>query len=72
MRELPSDLRRKAEGLLHVYGGFQGLARNPPWLVAIVLKTWFTDAERKELVKYLAQGVKRDLRSKMMKELWIS
>ncbi len=71
MKNLPSNLRRKAEGLLHVYGGLEGLSKNPPWLINIVLKTWFTEIERRELLEYLFQGLKREARLPMMKELGI-
>ncbi len=54
MRELPPSLRRKVDDVLLAYGGLRGLANRPAWLMDIVLKTFFTDAEAKEILKYLA------------------
>ncbi len=69
MKRLTSELSRKAEGLLRVYGGLEGLSRNPPWLVNMVLRTWFEDAERKQIVEVLLQGMKREVRVPLMREM---
>ncbi len=55
--------------MLSVYGGLEGLSRNPPWLIAVVLKTWFTEAERKLLVDFMFQGLKREAKTPVMEEL---
>ena len=69
MKRLPTGLRSKAESLLHVYGGLEGLSKNPPWLIGIVLKTWFTEAEKKLIVEFLLHGVKREARLPMLREM---
>jgi hypothetical protein len=56
MKKLPAELRHKAEGMLRVYGGIEGLAKNPAWLINAVLKTWFTDSERKLLLNYISEA----------------
>jgi len=69
LKRLPNGLRRKADGLLHVYGGLEGLSKNPPWLIDVVLNTWFTEDERKAIVEFLFQGVKRDARLLIFSEM---
>lgn len=69
MKELPLELRRKAAGILRIYGGLEGLAKNPPWLIGMVLKTWFTGAERREIVEYLFQGPRKEVGRLILKEM---
>ena len=61
-------MRRKAEDLLHAYGGLDGLSRNPPWVIGIVLRTWFSEAERKILVDFILQGARREARALILNE----
>ena len=68
-KQLPVHLRRKAEGLLRSYGGVEGFSKNPPWVIAIVLKTWFDETERKLLADFLFQGVERRAKLLLMKEI---
>ena len=69
MKGLSSELRRKAEGLLQTYGGLEGLSKNPPWIIVIVLRTWFTEKERREIVRFLLNGLKREARIPILREL---
>ena len=69
MKTLPSDLRKKADGLLRVYGGIDGLSHNPPWVIGVVLKTWFTEAERKPLVEFMLHGARREVKVPLLREL---
>ena len=45
------DLTKKANQILAFYGGLEGLARRPAWIISEVLKAFFTDEERREIVK---------------------
>lgn len=45
------DLTRKANQILAVYGGLEGLARKPAWIISEVLRAFFTDEERREIIK---------------------
>ncbi|MDE1853124.1 MAG: hypothetical protein KGI38_05160 [Thaumarchaeota archaeon] len=69
MKKLPADLRKRAENLLRAYNGLEGFSKNPPWLIDIVLKTWFTEAERRKLLDFLLQGVNRETGLRMSKEI---
>ncbi len=62
MAVLRPELSRKAEEILHVYGGVQGLASRPVWLVNTVLKTFFTEHEQSELWDYLYHGAGKEVR----------
>ena len=68
MKALPTDLHRRADALLHAYDGLDGLSRNPPWVIGIVLRTWFTAAERKLLVEFMLDGVERKARVPLLNE----
>ena len=68
-KRLPPDLSKKAEGLLHFYGGLEGLSRNPAWVVGIVLKSWFTESEARQIVRYIVQGVKPEARNLYLREV---
>ena len=46
-------LSRKAEEILSAYGGLKGLAEQPIWLISAVLKTFFSEDERKEILGHL-------------------
>ncbi len=69
MRGLSSEVRRKAEGPLPTYGGLEGLSRNPPWVIGSVLRTWFTEAERREIVNFLFRDLKSEARTPILREL---
>ncbi len=69
MKRLSSELQSKAEGLLRVYGGLEGLAKNPPWVIDKVLKTWFTENERKAIVNFLFQGLRKENRGLILREM---
>lgn len=71
VRHLSSDLRKKAESLLRVYGGLDGFSKNPPWLINTVLRTWFTEEERSEIMRFLFQGMKKYDRLPMLKALGV-
>jgi len=56
------DLTRKANQILKVYGGLEGLARKPAWLISEVLSAFFTDNERREIVKLrVFKGLQKDI-----------
>ena len=56
------DITKKATQVLSVYGGLEGLARMPAWLISEVLSAFFTDQERKEIVKLRPfKGAKKDI-----------
>ena len=59
MKELPSSLRSKAEGVLGYYGGLKGLAMEPAWIVSYVLKAFFSQDEAKQILDYIGKGRKR-------------
>lgn len=69
MKTLSPGLDGKAESLLHFYGGLEGFAKNPPWLIAIVLRTWFTASERNEIVEFMFRGLKSESRLPIKKEI---
>ena len=56
------DITKKATQVLSVYGGLEGLARKPAWLISEVLSAFFTDKEREEIVKLRPfKGSKKDI-----------
>jgi hypothetical protein len=55
LRELPDGLSRKAEAILLVYGGPEGLIEQPNWLVSLVLKSFFSEKEGRIITDYLAR-----------------
>ena len=69
MKVRPSELRGRADRLLSAYGGLEGLSRNPPWVVGIVLRTWFTEAEGKLLLEFMFHGLKREARALIQQEM---
>ncbi len=69
MKTLSSGLRRKAEGVLRVYGGVEGLSKNPPWLINVVLRTWFTEAERREILEFILRGMEKRARLLVLRDL---
>ncbi len=69
MKRLTSELSRKAEGLLRTYGGLEGLSKNPPWVIGTVLRTWFEDAERRQILEFLLQDMRREVKMPLMKEM---
>jgi hypothetical protein len=56
LRELPARLSRKANEILSSYGGLKGLAKQPSWLIAYVLRTFFTEDEKKQILEYVASS----------------
>ena len=69
MKELSFELRRKTEHLLRTYGGLEGLSRNPPWVIDKVLRTWFTEPERRQIVNALLSDLKKDARLPILREM---
>ena len=56
------DIAKKATQVLTVYGGLEGLARMPVWLISEVLSAFFTDKETKEIVELRPfKGAKKDI-----------
>ena len=55
MKELPPGLSKKADEVLMAFGGLKGLADQPAWLVAYVLKSFFPEEERKTISEHLKQ-----------------
>jgi hypothetical protein len=56
------DITKKATRVLSVYGGLEGLARMPAWLISEVLSAFFTDQERREIVRLRPfRGAKKDI-----------
>ncbi len=53
VKDLPRDLSRKADRILSRYGGLKGLSQEPAWLVTYVLKTFFPETERKQILQFL-------------------
>ena len=51
LSQLQPDLRRKANQILSGYGGPEGLAWKPAWLIGEVLSAFFTDEERREILR---------------------
>ncbi len=71
MKKLPLELKKKSQGLLEVYGGLEGLASRPPWLVNAVLKALFTEAERVQILLYLFRGLRPERRGRLMRDLGV-
>ncbi len=69
MKTLSSRLRYKAKGVLRVYGGVEGLSKNPPWLINIVLRTWFTEAERREIMEFILGWMEKQTRLLALRDL---
>jgi hypothetical protein len=69
LKSLPSHLRRKAEAVLRFYGGVEGLSKNPPWVISIVLQTWFTEAERHEILDAISRGMEKQARRLVLRDL---
>ena len=44
------------------------MSKNPPWVI-VVLRTWFTEKERREIVRFLLNGLKREARIPILREL---
>lgn len=62
MNDQQHDLTKKADRILSNYGGLQGLASKPAWLVSEVLSAFFTDEERREIVKLrLFKGTQKEI-----------
>ncbi len=51
LSHLSHDVTRKASQVLSSYGGLEGLAKNPTWIIGAVLDTFFTERERKEILR---------------------
>ena len=51
MDNLTRSLNRKAETVLNSYGGLKGLAKKPAWVIGSVLTAFFTEEERREILK---------------------
>lgn len=45
------DLSNRANRVLSGYGGVEGLAQKPAWIICEVLNAFFTEEERKEILK---------------------
>ena len=57
-----SDLTKKANLILSGYGGLEGLARMPAWIVGEVLSAFFTKEEGREIVKLrLFKGEQKEI-----------
>ena len=54
VRLAPSILER-ANRLLGAYGGLQGLATQPAWLISYVLKTFFDKGEANKILAYVSE-----------------
>ena len=69
MNQQERDLTRKADRILSNYGGLQGLASKPAWLVSEVLSAFFTDEERREIVKFrLFRGAQKEISKILQKK----
>lgn len=56
------DLSKKADQILFDYGGLEGLAKKPVWLIGEVLSAFFTEEERKEIMKLrVFKGIQEDI-----------
>ncbi len=71
LKNLPVELKKKCQGLLEVYGGLEGLASRPPWLVNAVLKALFTEAERVQILIYLFRNLRPERRGRLLKDLGV-
>jgi hypothetical protein len=69
LARLSSSVHRKAEGLLRTYGGLEEFSKNPPWLINQVLKTWFTEKERREIVEFLLRDFRKEARIPILREM---
>jgi hypothetical protein len=55
LRKLPAGLSRKADKILSAYGGLKGLAEQPVWIITVVLKTFFTEDEGRQVLDYVGR-----------------
>jgi len=56
------DLTKKANRILSGYGGLEGLARKPAWIIGEVLNAFFTIDERREIIKLrLFKGSQKEI-----------